>query len=50
MVIQVQVGKKFMDDVLIDGGSKVNMITENLRIQLGLPKPNPTPYNLHMAN
>jgi hypothetical protein len=35
--------------VLIDGGFGINIITENLRVQLGLPKPNPTPYNLHMA-
>jgi len=39
-----------MDDMLIDGGSKVNIIIVNLRVQLGLPKPNPTPYNLRMAN
>jgi hypothetical protein len=36
--------------VLIDGGFGVNIITENLKIQLGLSKPNPSPYNLHMAN
>jgi hypothetical protein len=36
--------------VLIDGGSKVNIIIVNLRIQLGFPKPNPAPYNLLMAN
>jgi hypothetical protein len=29
-MIQVQVGKKFIDDVLIDGGSGVNIIIENL--------------------
>jgi hypothetical protein len=46
VVIQVQVGKNFIDDVLIDGGSRVNIITKNLRVQLGLPKFNPTPYNL----
>jgi len=50
VVIQVHVGKKFMDDVLIGGGFKVNMIIENLKIQLSLPKPNPTPYILHMAD
>jgi hypothetical protein len=31
VVIQVQVGKNFIDDVLIDGGSKINIITENLK-------------------
>jgi hypothetical protein len=30
-MIQVQVRKNFIDDVLIDGGSKVNIITENLK-------------------
>jgi hypothetical protein len=49
-VIQVQVGENFIDDVLIDGSSRVNIITENLKVQLGLPKPNPTPYNMHMAD
>jgi hypothetical protein len=31
-VIQIQVGKNFIDDVLIDGGFRVNIITENLII------------------
>ncbi len=31
-MIQVQVGKNFIDDVLINGGFGVNIITENLRI------------------
>ncbi len=49
-MIQVQVGKNFIDDVLIDGGSQINIIIDNSIIQLGLSKPNPTFYNLHMAN
>jgi hypothetical protein len=49
-VIQVQVNKNFINDVLIDGGFGVNIITENLIIQLGLSKPNPTLYNMCMAN
>jgi hypothetical protein len=36
--------------VLIDGGPKVNIITKNLQIQLGMSKPNSMPYNLRMAN
>jgi hypothetical protein len=32
VVIQVQVGKNLIDDVMIDGGSKVNIITKNLRV------------------
>jgi hypothetical protein len=29
-VIQVQVGKNFIDDVLIDGGFGINIITKNI--------------------
>jgi hypothetical protein len=36
--------------VLIDGGYKVNIINENLRVQLGLLKLNLVPYNLCMAD
>jgi hypothetical protein len=50
VVIQVQVRKNFIEDVPIDGGSGVNFITKKLRVQLGLSKPKPTPYNLHMAD
>ncbi len=49
-MIHVQVDKNFIDDVLIDGGPKVNIITKNLQIQLGMSKPNSMPYNLRMAN
>jgi hypothetical protein len=49
VVIQVQVGKNFIYDVLIDGGSRVNII-EDLKIQSGLSKPNPTFCNLLMAD
>ncbi len=45
IMIKVQVGKNFIDDLLIDGGSKINIITENLIIQLGLSKSNLMPYN-----
>jgi hypothetical protein len=31
-VIQVHVGKNFIDDVLINGGFGINIITKNLRI------------------
>jgi hypothetical protein len=50
VVIQIQVGKNFIDDVLINGGFGVNIIIENMKIQLGLLKPNPTLHNLRMAN
>ncbi len=40
----------FIEDVLLDGGFGVNIIMKKLRMQLGLSKPKPTPYNLRMAN
>jgi hypothetical protein len=36
--------------VLLDEGSRINIITEQLRLRLGLPKPKPTLYNLRMVN
>jgi hypothetical protein len=33
-----------------DGGFRVSIIIENLRIQLNLSKLNPTPYNLCMID
>jgi hypothetical protein len=50
IMIQIQVGKNFMDDVLIDGGFRLNIITKNLKVQFSLSKPNLTPYNLCMEN
>jgi len=49
-MIQVQVSKNFIDDVLIDGGSRINIITEDLNVQLGLSTPNPMLYNLLMVD
>jgi hypothetical protein len=46
VVIQVQMGKNIVEDVLIDGGASVNIITENLKTKLGLPKPKLAPYHL----
>jgi hypothetical protein len=50
VVIQVQVGKNIVEDVLIDGGASVNIIIENLRIKLSLPKPRLIPYHLKMVD
>jgi hypothetical protein len=50
VVIKVQVEKNFIENVLLDGGCKVNIIMEKLRVQLGLSKPKPTPCNLCMAD
>jgi hypothetical protein len=49
-VIQIQIGKNFIGDVLIDGGSKINIVIDNLKVQLGLSQPNPMPCNLHMVD
>jgi hypothetical protein len=49
-VILVHVGKCLVEDVLLDGGSKVNIITKNLCKKLGLPTPRLAPYILRMTN
>jgi hypothetical protein len=36
--------------VLLDGSLKVNIITKQLRLRLGLPKLKPAPYNMKMAD
>ncbi len=36
--------------MLLDGGFRVNIIIEQLRLRLGLPKPKLAPYNLKMVN
>jgi hypothetical protein len=33
-IIQVQIGRNTIDDVLLDGGSRVNIITKQLRTGL----------------
>jgi hypothetical protein len=50
VVIQVQIGKNTIEDVLLGGGFGVNIITEQLRLRLGLPKPKLAPHNLRMAD
>jgi hypothetical protein len=49
-IIQVQVEKNIVEDVLIDGGASVNIITKNLRTKLGLPKPRLAPYHFKMVD
>ncbi len=36
--------------MLLDKGSRVNIIIEQLRLRLGLPKLKPTPFNLRMVD
>jgi hypothetical protein len=49
-VIHVHVGKNIVKDVLLDWGSGVNIIIEDLKKKLGLLVPKPTPYTLRMAD
>jgi len=50
VVIQIQIGKNFIEVVLLDCWSGVNIIMEKLKVQLGLSKPKPSPYNLCMVD
>ena len=49
-VISICIGKNVVDDVQLDGGSGVNVITEEERRRLGLLKPSPATFILKMAN
>ncbi len=46
VIIKIYIGRNTIDDVFLDGGSKVNIIIEQLRARLGLPKPKLAPYNM----
>ena len=45
-VTSICIGKNIVDDVLLDSGSGVNVITEEERRRQGLPKPSPASFNL----
>jgi len=49
-IIQVQIGKNIIEDVLVDGGSAINIIIKQLRLRLGLLKLKLAPYNLRMVD
>jgi hypothetical protein len=49
-IIQVQVGKNIMEDVLLDGRSNININTEELLWKLGLSQLELDPYNFKMVN
>jgi hypothetical protein len=49
-IIQIQIGKITTEDVLLDGGFGVNIITKQLRLRLGVPKPKLAPYNMKMLD
>ncbi len=49
VVIHVQIRRNFIENVFLDSGGGVNIITEKIWVHLGLSKPKPTPYNLCMV-
>ncbi len=50
VIIQVQVGKNIVEDVLLDGGASVSIIIDNLKTKSGLPERRLVPYPLKMVN
>jgi len=49
-VVQVQVGKFEVRDVLLDGGFNVNIISKSLKKKLRLRRPQSIPFMVQMAN
>jgi len=45
-IIDVQIYKNIIEDVLLSRGSRMNIIIEKLKAYLGLLKPQLAPYNL----
>ncbi len=50
VVIKIQVGKNMVEDILLDGKSSMNIMTEELQEWLGFPNPKLTPYTLWMVD
>ncbi len=50
VVIKVWIRNNTIEDLLLDGGYGVNIITKQLRLKLVFPKPKLAPYNLRMAH
>ena len=49
-VIHVQLGGQTLTNVLVDGGSGVNVMSNHVRQALGLPQPRSARFILRMAN
>jgi hypothetical protein len=49
-IIQVQVGKNPIEDILLNGGASVNIIIKNLRIKVDQTKTNPIPLQNGISN
>lgn len=43
-ILLVQIGTSILNDVLLNKGLGANVITEEVRVHFGLPKPKPAPY------
>ncbi len=51
LLIQLWIGKFGMRDVLLDGGSGVNIFSKSLKKKLGsMKKPQPTPFAIMMVD
>jgi hypothetical protein len=49
-IVQVRIDKFEIRDVLLDGGSGVNIVSKSLRKKLGVRKPQLASFVVHMAN
>jgi hypothetical protein len=50
VVIQEQIRNKIVKNVLLNGGSNINIIIEQLKLKLRMSKPKPAPYDLRMSH
>jgi hypothetical protein len=50
IIVQVDIRKLGVKDVLLDGGSRVNIIFKELIKKLGLRRPQSTPCMVHATN
>jgi hypothetical protein len=49
-IIPIHVRKNLVEDMLLDGGSGINIIIEDIWKKLGLSTPRLAPYTLRMAD
>lgn len=50
VIIEVHIGKNVVDDVLLDGGARVNAIIDGLKCKLKLPPHQLASFNLKMVD
>jgi hypothetical protein len=50
VIIQVQIGKNFIEDVFLDGSYRINIVMEKLKVFSCLSKPKHAPYSLCMVD